>query len=121
AEIQRRLALRRHDLRFRGRAYLEGFRRPRPGHEFQGAGRLARQPRRCGPAGAGPAEVEQVRKDSGVACNRIRICAPYNSCRRTVGRGLFPQWRMLTTTPTRTAMPVTVTCRKASALPSPSA
>ena len=59
-------AVRRRDLRFQGGPDLEGFRRPRAEHELEGTCRLARQPRRCRPPRARPAEVEQVPPRRGV-------------------------------------------------------
>ena len=50
----------------KARPDLEGFRRPRSGHELEGIVRLARQPRRRRPPRARPAEVEQVRARRGV-------------------------------------------------------
>ena len=61
-----RRAVGRRDLRFQGRPDLEGFGRPRPGHELEGIVGLARQPRRRRPPRAWPAEVEQVRTRRGV-------------------------------------------------------
>ena len=51
---------------------LEGFRGPRAGHELEGIGGLARQPRRRRPPRPWPAEVEQVLARRGVG----RRCRP---------------------------------------------
>ena len=60
AEIHQRVAVGCRGVRFQARPDLEGFRRSRPQHDHEGIGRLARQPRRCRPSRAWPAEVEQV-------------------------------------------------------------
>ena len=66
AEIHQRQTVGCRHLRIQGRLDLEGFRRPRPEHELEGTGRLARQPRRRRPPCAWPAEVEQVPARRGV-------------------------------------------------------
>ena len=96
AEIHRRQAVRRHDLRFQGRPDLEGRRRPRPEHDHEGIGGLARQPRRCRPARAWPAEVEQVRQGGGVGASRLtpRPCSrPRDDAERSRQGSCCRPWR----------------------------
>ena len=66
AEIHQRLAVRCRGVRFQGGPDLEGFRRPRTGHELEATLRLARQPRRRRPPCARPAEVEPLQPRRGV-------------------------------------------------------
>ena len=73
----------RHDLRFQGGPYVEGWRRPRSKHDAEGAVGLERQPRRRRTSSPRPAEVEQVRQAGRIAASprcyvpalRTLVCA----------------------------------------------